>query len=500
MKNRIAGDVSLKYQTYRQVFWLIVATLSIVLAIGLPIAGYKIVMKFREILFNQVLRDNDAISNGFELFLKESRKNYVTKEEWLDAIQSEVDSFVMPGQGYICLIDSNLNLQAYPGLRRDQPLPTARKFTLVVPDALGDVEFQVPQLLESREYNQAYGHFVGREGDQLVDFRRVVIDGESWLVGVHQMESAVEEKLKEVISFNITLGLVLFLAIILPFAILTLVLIQHHEKEREAYVERIRRHTKEIELVAGQLRNTNEQLNRMQEAKNRLYARLSHDLRAPLSSILGSCDMVQEEMYGPANEKQKNAMQLVERNINVLLKLIDGILELSKLESRQVQLEPETFRLHGFLDELVCNMRPLAEKKGLELRLSVDPRLDEISTDRNRLYLILQNLIGNAVKFTEQGYVELTAKPFADSAVALLVKDTGPGIGLKDQDKIFKEFTRGVHNNRNSDGVGLGLAITKELTTLLGGSIDLESHDGEGSTFKILLPQILQQPAMTPQS
>ncbi len=493
MKTKVAGDVSLKYQTYRRVFWLIITTLAFVLAIGLPITGYQIVMKFREILFNQVMRDNDAISNGFELYLKESRKNYDSKEEWLDAIQSVVDSFSMPGQGYICLIDSDLQLQAYPGLDRDQEPKSARQFTLILPGEGGLQEFKIPRLLETPQLTQAYGRLMGKDGGLLVDFRRIVIDGESWLIGVHQMESAVEEKLKEVVSFVTTLGLILFLAIVLPFAIFTLVLIQHHEGEREAYIHRIQKHTREIEAVAGQLRKTNEQLNKLQKAKNRLYARLSHDLRAPLNSIIGSCDMVQEEMYGPATDKQKQAMQLVERNVKVLLNIIDGILELSRLKSGQVNIEPETFVLKDFLNDVVDNMRPMAENKGLELRLSYDGQFHEFHTDRVKLYSILQNLIGNAIKFTEKGYVELVAKSHDHSSLALLVRDTGPGISVEDQEKIFNEFTRGDQNDKGITGVGLGLAITKELTELLGGAISLQSREGEGSTFSVFLSQIKAQ-------
>ncbi len=488
MKNSFNGDVSHKNLAHRRIFWLILAALAFVMAIGFPVTGYGIILKFQAILFNQVMRDNDAISHGFELYLKESRKNYDSEEAWLNEIQSVADSFHMPGQGFICLIDSNSNFQVYPGYDRDQPPMSARQLTLITKNKTGSNRLNVSDLFENQKTSKTSGRFLAPSGSQLVDFRRVEIEGKSWLIGVHQMESVVENHLNEVISYIITLGLVLFLAIVLPFAIFTLVLIQRHEKERNSYIARIEQHTKEIEQVAGKLQATNQQLNRLQEEKNRLYARLSHDLRAPLSSILGSCDLVQEEIYGPATDKQKKAMQLVERNVNVLLKLINGILQLSQLESGQLKYEPATFHLNEMLQDLTENMRPNAEQKGLELRLKLDETIQEITTDRNKLYLILQNLISNAIKFTEQGFVEIAVESQENNTLVLVVRDTGPGINPEDQEKIFSEFIRGEKDKKSETGIGLGLAITQELTTLLGGTIELKSEEGEGSAFIVHLP------------
>lgn len=490
MHHTANGEVS-SFQTYRRVFWLIVAVLAFFLAIGLPITGYKIVHKFRMILFNQVVQDNDAISLWFESFLHESRKRIPDREEWLQYVQRHIELNPLPSDGYICIVDSESKLRAAPNYNPDERSYSMKDMSLVPLSKSGtgfdeEHKIPIPELFNTDEAKHL-GKFESASGEQLVDFRRVYIEGETWLIGVHQYESIVEERLKEMIPFIIGVGALLFLAIVIPFAFFTSALMKHHEKERMAYVNRIEQHSNELQTLAAQLRESNTNLNMMQEQKNRMYARLSHDLRAPLSSVVAACNMVSDGIYGEVNERQQKAMESVDRNISNLLKLIDSILQISRLESGQVKVENREFRLDELVNELAENFRPLAENRHLKFLLETNSSLPLLHTDRDKLYLILQNLISNAIQVTEEGYIGLKADIQDDGSVSLSVMDSGPGIKQEDQEKIFEEFSRGdqaVHGT----GIGLGLTITKELAQLLGGKIELHSTYGEGSTFTFILP------------
>lgn len=483
------GDGLHRPRAHWRVFLLIVAALAFVLAVGLPIAGYKVISKFRAILESQVVHDNDAIAQYFEGFLRESRKNFESEDEWLRYVGDFVDALAMPNRGYVCMIDSEENYIVYPGFQGPVPAGDLRltPYNGERETFDGSGGASVAEMLRDSDTVRMSGRLTSPGGSQLVDFRRVMIEGEPWLIGIHQYDEVVNVRIKELMPYIVTLGSFLFLAIVLPFALFTAFLIRQYDRARGDYIARIEEHSRRIEHTAGQLRETNQRLNHLQESKARLYARLSHDLRAPLNSVISSCSMVAEEVYGPVNDKQRGAMERVERNVGVLLKLIDGILELSKLESGSARVTPEPFALEPLIRELAGNMQPLAENKGLDLRVAAPIPAPLLNTDREKLYLMLQNLTNNAIKFTEAGEVEIAAEAVNEREVAISVRDTGPGIEPGDQEAIFQEFIRG--GNGHEAGVGLGLAITKELSNLLGGRIRLKSAPGEGSVFTVTLPR-----------
>ncbi|MEW6234470.1 MAG: HAMP domain-containing sensor histidine kinase [Candidatus Omnitrophota bacterium] len=494
------GDVN-HDSAYRRIFGLIIAALALFLSIGLPITGYKIVHEFRLILFHQVMRDNDAISLWFERYFQESRTIYSTQDEWLENIRRYLLSIKIPGDGYICVVDAGSNLRASPDCQSDGDILSMKNYQ-VTPfddeeedfDEKGNIT--IAQFLDSPRIAKIAGRLKSPNGDQLVEFRRIEIGGEAWLIGVHQFESAVEKRLTEHSSFILYWGFVLFLIVVIPFAILSAALMRHHEKERSSYIERIERHSQEYQKTALQLQESNRSLNLLQEQKNRLYSRLSHDLRTPLNSILGACTLLSDGVYGEVTKRQRDAMTSVERNVDVLLKLIDGILHLSRLESGGVKVEKSEFPLDNLLDEVAENVYPLAENKNLLLSIHSDPSTPIISSDRDKLYLILQNLLANSIKFTEKGYVELSVNRFEDAGVSITIEDTGPGIKLDEQEKIFQEFSQG-ENAEKGEGFGLGLAITKELTQLLGGRIELESGNGQGARFTVIFPDCIPETAQS---
>ncbi len=465
----------------RRIFWMIVAALALVLSIGLPVAGYYLVDKFRMILFHQVRVDNAALSRMFEHTVRQLKIHIEDEKEWLHAVQLNIEGLWDKERGYVCLIDSNHVLQAAPNLEKPKKMVLDDVFIIPLENDgtnfLQDRTVSIAELLDSGGVHNAAGRIESWNG-QMADMRAIEIDGERWLIGVHQYEQAVQTSLKELIPFIVFLGVLLFAFIVFPFGFFTAWLIHNHEAEREQYVQRIEQHSIEIK--------------EMQLEKNRLYARISHDLRAPLNSVLGASELVADKTYGEVNEKQTKAMAIIERNVNSLLKMIDGILELAKLESGLFQLDMKPIHVYDLLNELTNNLRPLAERKSLDLNCTVQSSIPSIETDRDKLYLVLQNLISNAIQFTDSGSVSVSAEHTNQDKITVSVADTGVGISSHDQKTIFNEFSRSDRTSSKSHGFGLGLAITKELVHTLHGDIDLDSTVGEGTTFIITLPLRLE--------
>lgn len=492
MNTPSVADEPLHHYSYWRVFFLIVLALSFVLAVGLPITGYTVIHKFRHILYEQIMHDNDAIAKFFIQYLQHTYEFYDNDEEWLKNVRQFVNEYKVPNQGYVCLIDSNAQLQAYPGITESSPVAfTVRPYDLERHGFEAGMPVTVDDMLAMDIEGKASGELLSARGDQIVEMQRVIIGDKPWLVGVHQHQMVVQNSMQDLLPFIVGLGICLFFMIVLPFGFFTGYLIRQHEMERNQHVAQIEKHSVAIEKAARQLQESNQQLQVMQAEKNRLYGRLSHDLRAPLSSVLSACNMVADGMYGGVNERQVTAMNRVERNVNVLLSLIDGILKLSRIESGFVEVKPEEVPVADVLYTLKENLQPMAEHKGLQLILEADESLPVIETDNEKLYLILQNLVSNAIKFTQNGAILLQAKQTENGAVCIRVNDSGPGIREEDQEAIFGEFSSG--SNQSGDaGFGLGLTITKELTELLGGTITLESREGEGSTFTVTLPAAVE--------
>ena len=502
-----AAREALTMSRQRRVFWAIVVVLSFALAIGFPIAGYFIVEQIRVILFQQVMHDNEIMAELFEHYLREAHLRNDSREAWLADVQEHTEGLLEPDRGYVCLIDSTATLRVAPMLM-DAPKAVNLEQAVIYPvreeDARIDRERPMPisslLAMDNRRIVRGVLNKAGRT--KSVDFLRVEIDGERWLIGVHQYERAVQQNLESIYSNIVVIGSFLFAAILIPFALFTGRLIYRHERERSDYIGQIEDQVEQIAQVNAQLQSSNEELKRIQDEKGRLYARLSHDLRTPLNSVMSACSLVADEVYGAVNEAQRKALGTIERNVNVLLRLIDAILQLAKIESGQLQANPSLFSPGELLNELQSNLYPLADQRGIELRQSLRLDWDRIETDSEKLYLILQNLTANAIRFTNEGFVEVGAEQTGVDEVAFYVKDTGPGIPQEEQERIFDAFTQG--SRQGGKGIGLGLTISKELATLLGGRLDLHSSPQEGTTFRILFPAGLiapgDKPAVAPQT
>ena len=223
--------------------------------------------------------------------------------------------------------------------------------------------------------------------------------------------------------------------------------------------------------------------------KSEFLANMSHELRTPLNAIIGFSEALLEKMFGAINEKQKDYLQDIHSSGQHLLSLINDILDLAKVEAGRMELNLGTFDLPAAIANALTLIRERAMRHGIGLSVEVDSRLGELNADERKLKQILLNLLSNAVKFTpEGGKIKVVARR-VDDMVEIAVSDMGIGIALKDQATVFEEFKQvGSDYTRKAEGTGLGLALTRKLVELHGGTIRLESEPGKGSTFTFTLP------------
>lgn len=237
--------------------------------------------------------------------------------------------------------------------------------------------------------------------------------------------------------------------------------------------------------LARRLTQTNLSLVRASQAKSKFLASVSHELRTPMNAILGFTEALLAGMDGPLNDAQKASLGWVQRGARDLLGLINEILDLSKIESGKLLIEAQPFAPGELVEAVVAQHRSLAAQKGLTLTWRDTGAPAEVVQDRQRVRQILSNLLGNALKFTERGRVDVEVGSTADGSLRLLVHDTGPGIPVEEQDEIFEEFRSG---NSEAPGTGLGLAISRRLARAMGGDVSVRSSPGQGSAFLVVLP------------
>jgi GAF domain-containing protein/HAMP domain-containing protein/anti-sigma regulatory factor (Ser/Thr protein kinase) len=222
--------------------------------------------------------------------------------------------------------------------------------------------------------------------------------------------------------------------------------------------------------------------------KSQFLANMSHELRTPMNAVLGFTEMMSDGLYGQLPDKALKALDRVQANGKHLLGLINDVLDLSKIEAGQLTLALEDYAVGQVVQTVISGTESLAKAKGLALVAKVQEGLPLGRGDERRLTQVLLNLVGNAIKFTDKGSVEIAARA-EDGFFDICVHDTGPGIAPDDQKRIFEEFQQ-VDNSstRKKGGTGLGLAISKRLIEMHGGTLSVESVLGEGSTFRVAVP------------
>ncbi|MGK7925035.1 MAG: ATP-binding protein, partial [Spirulina sp.] len=241
----------------------------------------------------------------------------------------------------------------------------------------------------------------------------------------------------------------------------------------------------------------NAELQRMNCLKDEFLANTSHELRTPLNGMIGISESLLAGVAGSLSDEQIYNLQLLSQSGKRLVNLVNDILDFSKLRHRELQLQFQPVSLREIVDVVLQLARVLLEQKELQVLNRIPADLPLVEADENRLQQILHNLIGNAIKFTPQGQIEISAR-LSDpepKAIAIAISDTGIGIPEDKQERIFESFEQGEGAaDRQYGGTGLGLAITRNLVELHGGQIWVESVPGEGSTFTFTLPVSDRQP------
>ncbi|HEV8305459.1 MAG TPA: ATP-binding protein [Gemmatimonadales bacterium] len=262
--------------------------------------------------------------------------------------------------------------------------------------------------------------------------------------------------------------------------------------ERESAHHHTRRLATEIRLTAKRLEELNTELDAVMRTKDQFLSNISHELRTPLNSIIGFTDLLLLQDLGPLSEQQRDFLETVARNGRHLLQLINELLDLQRIAAGRMELRPEPIELAGLLDETAGSVHAQAQQRRQELVVEPPPPGLRVQADRGRVRQVLLNLLSNAIKFTPDGgrITVAAAAVNGDAAARVAVTDTGIGIAADDQAKLFQEFVQlDASASRKYEGTGLGLALSRRLIELHGGTIGLESELGRGSTFWFTLPR-----------
>ena len=275
--------------------------------------------------------------------------------------------------------------------------------------------------------------------------------------------------------------------------------------ERNHLYEQLKLASEELEgkvrEATGELANQNELLRRQaleleqaSAAKSQFLANVSHELRTPLNAILGYAAMTLQGVSGELSAPQRRNLSRIEANARHLLTLINEILDITRIEAGRMPIQITAFNLPELVREVTTELEPIIAKSGLQVISKLPSDLPTLRTDRQKVKQILVNLLSNALKFTQAGSVTIKAQVAGKQSVSVAVIDTGIGIPRGDQVKIFEDFRQVDQTPRRAyGGTGLGLSICRRLTTMLRGTLKVESKLGHGSVFLLTLPNTLRK-------
>jgi signal transduction histidine kinase len=297
----------------------------------------------------------------------------------------------------------------------------------------------------------------------------------------------------EEVSFKLPtwiIGLGLTAGVVLLTSLVGSVVLKRQVNRRTRQLHNINRVLEQrVDERTAELMVAKERAESADRLKSSFLATMSHELRTPLNSIIGFNGIMLQELAGPLNSEQKKQLGMVQTSSRHLLSLINDVLDISKIEAGQLELSASSFELGQSIEKMVKIVSPLAEKKGIDLIVDLPEGMETVTTDQRRMEQIILNLLNNALKFTEKGHVRIACRPDHDHYL-LSVADTGIGIQVEELVGLFQPFHQiDTGLSRKHEGTGLGLSICKKLLDIMGGSIDVESQWGQGSTFTIRFPQ-----------
>lgn len=243
-----------------------------------------------------------------------------------------------------------------------------------------------------------------------------------------------------------------------------------------------------IKALYKELEKKNEKLKELDNLKSEFVSTVSHELRTPLTIIKGAVSQTLQGIYGEVTEEQRKKLSMALRNADLLKRIIDDLLDVAKLEAKKVALNKDVVNLVALAKEVHHSFLNLAQEKGIEINLNaVKPTVNAV-VDRGRIVQVLTNLVGNALKFTDKGSIEISVSQQGQYAQCI-VKDTGRGISREELPDVFNRFQQfGRKFGSGQEGTGLGLSICKNIVELHGGKIYVESQEGKGSSFIFELP------------
>jgi len=260
----------------------------------------------------------------------------------------------------------------------------------------------------------------------------------------------------------------------------------------------VKERLQELEQLRSQLTLTNQELTRLFEASKDQLSYLAHELKTPLTAVIGYSEILLRLQQQNVNvESPSPTIHSIERVLQGgrhLLRIVNDSLELSRYEAAQIKLNLEFVDVCSVISTVSEMIEPLAQAEGLQLKIDCDRAPSIVLTDPFRLQQILTNLLGNAIRYTEVGFVQISCQRLLDDKWFFGVTDTGIGIAPEDQRRIFEPYSQAFFNQgrRKQEGTGLGLAIVSRLVKLLQGEIELVSEVGVGSTFTVTLPINIQ--------
>jgi len=244
--------------------------------------------------------------------------------------------------------------------------------------------------------------------------------------------------------------------------------------------------TEELKILRVQAQNAS-------KAKSDFLANMSHELRTPLNAIIGYSEMLMEEAEDDGLDTYADDLNKINSSGEHLLTLINDILDLSKIEAGKMEMHIEEFEFDNHVIQIEATAKPLVEKNGNEFVIEKPDNLEKLTNDQTKLRQILFNMISNAAKFTKKGTVTLSITNYGEK-VRFAVTDTGIGMNAEQLGKVFEEFTQAESStSKEYGGTGLGLPISKKMTEMMGGVMEVESEEGKGTTFSITIPIVVEE-------